>query len=201
MFFKSLNLQQSLIFLLLFIFSLQFICWRNQVVCPVVFPTVWILLIAFLWCGLTCSSVLYSFCKLVVGSRDLIWSQFEHLRIARFYRQDFLGFKCWAKPLQILSYLILKIIPWGLPWWRSGWESACQCRGHGFEPWSGKIPHAAEQLGPWATVTEPAHLEPVLRNKRGHDGERPAHRDEGWPPLATVRESPRTETKTQHSHK
>ena len=23
-------------------------------------------------------------------------------------------------------------------------ESACQCRGHGFEPWSGKIPHAAE---------------------------------------------------------
>ena len=36
----------------------------------------------------------------------------------------------------------------GLPWWRSGRESACQCRGHGFEPWSGKIPHAAEQLGP-----------------------------------------------------
>ena len=26
----------------------------------------------------------------------------------------------------------------GLPWWRSGWESACQCRGHGFEPWSGR---------------------------------------------------------------
>ena len=22
------------------------------------------------------------------------------------------------------------------------------CMGHGFEPWSGKIPHAAEQLGP-----------------------------------------------------
>ena len=66
---------------------------------------------------------------------------------------------------------------WGLPWWRSGWESACQCRGHGFEPWSGKIPHAAEQVGPWATTTEPARLEPVLRNKRGRDSERPAHRD------------------------
>ena len=26
--------------------------------------------------------------------------------------------------------------------------SACQCRGHRFEPWSGRIPHAAEQLGP-----------------------------------------------------
>ena len=86
----------------------------------------------------------------------------------------------------------------GLPWWRSGWESACQCRGHGFEPWSGRIPHAAEQLGPWATITEPVSLEPVLRNKRGRDSERPAHRDEEWPPLAATRESPRTETKTQH---
>ena len=37
--------------------------------------------------------------------------------------------------------------------------------------------------------------------KRGHDSERPAHRDEVWPPLAATRESPRTETKTQHSHK
>ena len=43
-------------------------------------------------------------------------------------------------------------------------------------------PHAPEQLGPWATTTEPACLEPVLRNKRGRDSERPAHRDEEWPP-------------------
>ena len=89
----------------------------------------------------------------------------------------------------------------GLPWWCSGWESACQCRGHGFEPWSGRIPHAVERLGPWATIAEPAHLEPVLRNRRGRDGERPAHRDEEWPPLAATRESPRTEMKTQHTHK
>ena len=89
----------------------------------------------------------------------------------------------------------------GLPWWRSGWESACQCRGHGVEPWSGRIPRAVEQLGPWATIAEPARLEPVLRNKRGHDGERPAHRDEEWPPLAATGEGPRTETKTQHSQK
>ena len=89
----------------------------------------------------------------------------------------------------------------GLPWWGSGWESACQCRGHGFKPWSGKIPHAAEQLGPWATMTEPARLEPVLHNKRGRDSERPAHQDEEWPPLAATGESPCTETKTQHSHK
>ena len=31
----------------------------------------------------------------------------------------------------------------------------CQCRGHGFKPWSGKIPHATEQLSPCATTTEP----------------------------------------------
>ena len=67
-------------------------------------------------------------------------------------------------------------------------------------PWSGRIPHAAGHLGPWATVAEPARLEPVLHNGRGRDGERPAHRDEGWPPLAATRESPSTETKTQHSN-
>ena len=73
--------------------------------------------------------------------------------------------------------------------------------GHGFEPWSGKIPHAAGQLGPCATTTASAPLEPVLRNKRGRDSERPTHRDEEWPSLAATRESPRTETKTQHGHK
>ena len=30
---------------------------------------------------------------------------------------------------------------------------------------------------------------------RGRDSERPAHRDEEWPPLAATRESPRTEMK------
>ena len=101
-----------------------------------------------------------------------------------------------STPVQNKNYIKL-----GLPWWRSGWESACQCRGHGFEPWPGGIPHAAEQLSPCATTTEPALLEPVLRSKRGHDSERPAHGDEEWPPVAATGESPRTETKTQHSQK
>ena len=35
-------------------------------------------------------------------------------------------------------------------------ESACQCRGHRFKHWSGKIPGATDQLSPWATTTEPA---------------------------------------------
>ena len=34
----------------------------------------------------------------------------------------------------------------GLPWWLSGGGSAYQCRGHGFNPWSRKIPTATEQL-------------------------------------------------------
>ena len=79
---------------------------------------------------------------------------------------------CFCGPLYISHpcfNMLLKLSVWGLPWWRSGWESACQCRGHGFKPWSGKIPHAAEQLSPWATTTEPARLEPLLCNKRGRD--------------------------------
>ena len=71
----------------------------------------------------------------------------------------------------------------------------------GSSPGLGRSHVTAEQLGPWATIAEPAHLEPVLHNKRGRDNERPAHRDEEWPPLAATRESPRTETKTQHSRK
>ena len=50
---------------------------------------------------------------------------------------------------------VLKAIR-GLPWWHSGQESACQCRGQGFDPWAWKISHAAEQLNPCATTTEPA---------------------------------------------
>ena len=43
-----------------------------------------------------------------------------------------------------------------LPWWCSGWESACQCTGQGFDPWSGKIPHPAGQLSLCTATTEPA---------------------------------------------
>jgi len=71
--------------------------------------------------------------------------------------------------------------------WYSGEESACQCREHRFNPWSRKIPYAAEQLSPCATTTEPicsgAHnlqilkptsLKPVLQN-RSHCKEKSAH--------------------------
>ena len=124
------------------------------------------------------------------------WQQYEHARKVKLQRF----------PVIQVFFLALKYckhfkVSLGLLWWRSGWESTCQCRGHGFEPWSGRIPHAAEQLSPWATTAEPARLEPVLHNKRGRSSERPVHRDEEWPPLAATGESPRTETKTQHSQK
>ena len=55
---------------------------------------------------------------------------------------------------------------------------ACQCSGHGFEPWSRKIPHATEQLSLCATTTEPTCLEPELRNKKSHRNEKPVHCNE-----------------------
>ena len=62
--------------------------------------------------------------------------------------------------------------------------------GRSHMPWSG-----------WAREPQLLSLclEPVLRNGRGRDNERPANRNEEWPLLAATRESPRTETKTQHS--
>ena len=48
----------------------------------------------------------------------------------------------------------------GRPWWPSGKEPTCQCRRHGFSPWSRKIPHAAEQLSPRATTIEPVPESP-----------------------------------------
>ena len=61
----------------------------------------------------------------------------------------------------------------GLSWWLSVKESACQRRGHGFDPWSGNIP---EELSLCATTTEACTLEPVLRNTRSHRSEKPGHR-------------------------
>ena len=48
----------------------------------------------------------------------------------------------------------------GLPWWPSVWESACQCRGHGLDPRSGKIARAVWQRGPWPALQWTCTLEP-----------------------------------------
>ena len=50
-------------------------------------------------------------------------------------------------------------------------------------------------------LLKPAGLGPVLRNRRSHRSERPAHRNEEWPPFATTRESPGAAMRTQRSQK
>ena len=87
---------------------------------------------------------------------------------------------------QIIQRIVdnLKKYPLGLPWWHSSWESAYQCRGRGFEPWSGRIPRAAKQLGLCATAAEPAVWSP-----------------RAWGPCSTAggvitMRSPRTATKS-----
>ena len=46
-------------------------------------------------------------------------------------------------------------------------KSACQCRGHRFNPWFEKTAHGEEQLSPCVT-TEPTLLRAGLPNKRSH---------------------------------
>ena len=48
----------------------------------------------------------------------------------------------------------------GLSWWLSDKEPACQSRRHGFKPRFGKIPHATEQVSPFATTPEPVLQSP-----------------------------------------
>ena len=54
-----------------------------------------------------------------------------------------------------MKKLSFKKMKWGFPGGTVVKNPPAKCRGHGFEPWSGKIPHAAEQLSPCATTTEP----------------------------------------------
>ena len=72
-------------------------------------------------------------------------------------------------------------------------------------PQSGKA-HASQLLrlrsgGREPLLLTPTCLEPMLHNKRSHRNEKPAHRKEGWPPLATTRESPCAATKIPRSQK
>ena len=50
-------------------------------------------------------------------------------------------------------------------------------------------------------LLKPSRLEPMLRNKKSHHNEKPAHRDEEWSPLSVTRESPHAATKTQRGQK
>ena len=121
---------------------------------------------------------------------DLYCSCSFHTRLWQYHISKKNGNVLQTFPLKIS----LKRYLAGLPWWCSCWEFTCQCRGHGFDPWSGKIPHAAEQQSLmrynywpcalestshnyWARMLQllkPAHLEPVI-HKRSHRSEKPTH--------------------------
>ena len=66
--------------------------------------------------------------------------------------------------------------------------------------WACALEHASHNY--WACVPQllkPAHLKPVIRNKRSCHNERPVHCKEEYPLLTTTRESPHAATKTQRS--
>ena len=55
-------------------------------------------------------------------------------------------------------------------------ESVCQCKGRGFDSWSGKITHASELLSPCAVTATEAHMpKTYAHNKRSYSNEKPAH--------------------------
>ena len=65
-------------------------------------------------------------------------------------------------------------------------ESTCPCRRHGFDPRSGKIPHATRQPSQCSTTTEPVIYSPGATAIRGLC----APQLESSPPLTPTREKP-----------
>ena len=64
----------------------------------------------------------------------------------------------------------------GLPWWLSSKEFACQCRSCGFDPWVGKIPQSRKcqptpVLLPWEIpwAEKPGGLQSMELQRVGHD--------------------------------
>ena len=62
------------------------------------------------------------------------------------------------RTIAIFEVTTLISLVWGagaLPRRLAGKESTCQCKRYGCNPWSGKIPHASEQLSLCATTIKP----------------------------------------------
>ena len=58
---------------------------------------------------------------------------------------------------RLLRQWLTSVVSERLPWCLNSKESTCQCRRQGFDPWSGNILHALEQLSPFTTNTGPVH--------------------------------------------
>ena len=105
----------------------------------------------------------------------------------------------------VVQWLRIPLPTQGTQVWALVWEDLT-CRGatkpvyHNY--WACALEPASHNY--WARaprLLKPARLEPVLRNKRSHCSEKPAHLNEELPPLAATRGSPHAETKTQRSQK
>lgn len=66
-----------------------------------------------------------------------------------------IGHSSWRAPMKSLpvrghklNYCVERRKELDSPYHKGGLESSCQCRGQGFDTWSGEIPHATEQLSP-----------------------------------------------------
>ena len=121
--------------------------------------------------------------------------------------------------MKYTSNILLKIHNLGLPWWLSGKEFTCQCRRHGFDPQSRKIPHATEQLSPCAITTESMLQIPgatasetraawslcwAIREAhamRSPCNEKPMHHNHRVTPVHRNYRRTHEATKTQHGHK
>ena len=75
-------------------------------------------------------------------------------------------------------------------------ETPCQCRGHGFDPWHGMIPHAVEQLNLSPTTTEAHAPRARALQKKSHLSEKTAPEAS-----AATGKSPHAATKTQGKQK
>ena len=138
--------------------------------------------------------------------QKIVWSLFKMFNSVILWSRSSMPISTYCRELK--TYIQ------ELPWWPSGKESACQCRGHRFDPWSGKIPHALEHESPCTTTIEPVlqnlgatatelsgcnylslpSLEPLFHNVRSHCNEKPVRCNKRLPTpsLATTRESPRS---------
>ena len=104
-----------------------------------------------------------SYQPLMLGHPAWWWVLRDKIHLERSKTEPQPAYKAWVLICYRISLNFLKwlrttinTIKWeiGLPWWSSGWGSACQCKGPGFDPWSRRIPHASRQLRSGATATE-----------------------------------------------
>ena len=60
----------------------------------------------------------------------------------------------WPYSVLLSSIYIKKALCWDFPGGPVVKNLSAKCKGHGFDPWSKKIPHTVGQLSQWATTAE-----------------------------------------------